>query len=83
MMNAFDEGIRAQLAILVAVASCKGSEFTRVAGELGCWAYSRITRKYDDESAYSDISDDWQQCFHRFWNMALFCTQSMELVFIY
>jgi hypothetical protein len=51
LMNAFDEGIHAQLAILVAVASCKGSEFTRVAGELGCWAYSRITRKYEDESA--------------------------------
>jgi len=47
-----DEGIRTQLAILVAIASCKGSEFTRVAGELDCWAYSRITRKYEDESAY-------------------------------
>ena len=51
-MNAFDEGIRAQLAILVAVASCKGSEFTRhVAGELGSWAYSKITSKHEDESA--------------------------------
>jgi hypothetical protein len=57
-MNASDEGIRAQLAILVAVAICKGSEFTRVAGELVCWAYSRITRKYEDESACIDISDD-------------------------
>jgi hypothetical protein len=51
-MNAFDEGIRAQLVILVAVASYKGSEFNRVEGELGSWAYSRITRKYEDESAY-------------------------------
>jgi hypothetical protein len=50
-MLLMDEGIRTQLAILVAIASCKGSEFTRVAGELGYWAYSRITRKYEDESA--------------------------------
>jgi hypothetical protein len=41
-MNAFDEGIRVQLAILVADAICKGSEFIRVAGELGWWMYSRI-----------------------------------------
>src|SRR4030042_7004581 len=35
LMYAFDEVIGEQLAILVAVASCKGSEFTRHAGELG------------------------------------------------
>jgi len=51
MMNAFDEGIREQLAILVVVASYKGSEFTRHADELGSWAYSGITRKYEYESA--------------------------------
>jgi hypothetical protein len=51
-MLLMDEGIRTQLAVLVAVASCKGSEFTRhVAGELGSWAYSKITSKYEDESA--------------------------------
>ena len=36
-MLLMDEGIRTQLAILVAVAGCKGSEFTRHTGELGSW----------------------------------------------
>jgi len=49
-MNGVNKGVLMQLAILVQVASYKGSEFTRHAGELGSWTYSRITWKYDDES---------------------------------
>ena len=51
LMNAFDEGIRAKLSIFVADESCKNTEPTRMVGELGSWAYSRITGKFDYESA--------------------------------
>ena len=49
-MNGVDKGVLMQLAIIVEVAGYKGFGFTRHAGELGSWAYSRITWKYDDES---------------------------------
>jgi hypothetical protein len=42
-----------------------------------------ITRRYDPESACQDPSDDRKHRFHWFWHLALLCTRSMEVVFIY
>ena len=42
------------------------------------WKFSIIGRWYNNELACEDISNDWQQSFYWFWNMALFVPKAWK-----